>query len=499
MQAKILVGISKIAGWGLFANEDIRKDALIGEYKGEIINEDTTNKRDRFKMYENSTYMFTLDDEFTVDSKNMGNMLRYANHSKKNANAYPRVVFSGGHHRIGLFAKRHIYKGEEIRFDYDGQGILSTQFEWINDELNDDSDIINLIKKKKQKRKICLISKGVKKDNEKYKNHNNVDITDETKFDSSNLLNSIEDKEKIENNKKDNKNEENNDNNINKEDKSGIIRINKDDKFINLVNNNNYIIVGKKKVDEENQNNINTQKNNLKDNENGTSLPTSMISQKLLNRKRYIDNTNKDDNNKENKDNEVIKNSSKPKKSKCTETQTHTNIQEFFTRMNIEKKPDKDMMFEDKPVKLIENKSFNLIENKLKKVINHDLGTIRVLINFENPIIADFSFFGPKNTDFFKKYDILKFESLDILDTIQADLNNDIYGYLINGNFNRGHLILVSYLKFFDKRVYFYRNENLRINIYIFGKGKLRDLILRECHLIPSENKDKLTFLIKTG
>ena len=114
MQAKILVGISKIAGWGLFANEDIRKDALIGEYKGEIINEDTTNKRDRFKMYENSTYMFTLDDEFTVDSKNMGNMLRYANHSKKNANAYPRVVFSGGHHRIGLFAKRHIYKGEEI-------------------------------------------------------------------------------------------------------------------------------------------------------------------------------------------------------------------------------------------------------------------------------------------------------------------------------------------------------------------------------------------------
>jgi len=498
MQAKILVGISKIAGWGLFANEDIRKDALIGEYKGEIINEDTTNKRDRFKMYENSTYMFTLDDEFTVDSKNMGNMLRYANHSKKNANAYPRVVFSGGHHRIGLFAKRHIYKGEEIRFDYDGQGILSTQFEWINDELSNDSDIINFIKKKKQKRKICLISKGSKKDKDKYKNHNNIDINDETKFDSSNLLNSIEDKEKIENNKKDNKNEENTDNNIDKSDKSRIIRINKDDKFINLDNNNNnYLIIGEKKVDEENQNNINTQSNNLKDNQNGTS----MIGQKLLNRKRYIDNENKDDNNKENKDNEVIKSSSKHRKSKCTETQTQTqtNIQEFFNRMNIDKKPHKDMMFEDKHVKLIGDKSLNLIENKMNRVINHDLGTIRVLINFENPIIADFSFFGPKNTDFFKKYDILKFESLDILDTIQADLNNDIYGYLINGNFNRGHLILVSYLKFFDKRVYFYRNENLRINIYIFGKGPLRDLILRECHLIPGENKDKLTFLIKTG
>ena len=30
----------------------IKKDALIGEYKGELINEDITNKRDRFKIYE---------------------------------------------------------------------------------------------------------------------------------------------------------------------------------------------------------------------------------------------------------------------------------------------------------------------------------------------------------------------------------------------------------------------------------------------------------------
>ena len=33
--------------------------------------------------------MFTLDDEYTIDSRKMGNMLRYATHSKKNANAYP--------------------------------------------------------------------------------------------------------------------------------------------------------------------------------------------------------------------------------------------------------------------------------------------------------------------------------------------------------------------------------------------------------------------------
>ena len=81
-----------------------------------------------------TTYMFTLDDEYTIDSRKIGNMLRYASHSKKNANSYLRVVFCGGHHRIGLFAKSHINKGEEIKFDYDGQNILSKQFPWSNYE-----------------------------------------------------------------------------------------------------------------------------------------------------------------------------------------------------------------------------------------------------------------------------------------------------------------------------------------------------------------------------
>ena len=133
-ESKLIVGISKIAGWGLFAKEDIKKDNLIGEYKGELINDDIVNKRDRFKDYDRSTYMFKLDDEYTVDSRKMGNMLRYANHSKINANSYPKIIFSGGHRKIGLFAKKNIKKGEEILFDYDGQGILGKQFSWINNE-----------------------------------------------------------------------------------------------------------------------------------------------------------------------------------------------------------------------------------------------------------------------------------------------------------------------------------------------------------------------------
>ena len=133
-ESKLIVGISDIAGWGLFANEEIKKDSLIGEYKGELINDEIVNKRDKFKDYEGSTYMFKLDDEYTVDSRRMGNMLRYANHSKINSNSYTKIIFSRGHRKIGLFAKKNIKKGEEILFDYDGQGILVKQFSWINHE-----------------------------------------------------------------------------------------------------------------------------------------------------------------------------------------------------------------------------------------------------------------------------------------------------------------------------------------------------------------------------
>ena len=495
IQAKIIVGISKIAGWGLFANEDIKKDALIGEYKGELINEDITNKRDRFKIYENSTYMFTLDDEYTIDSRKMGNMLRYANHSKKNANAYPRVVFSAGHHRIGLFAKRHIYKGEEIKFDYDGQNILSKQFPWINDDKEESSEISNLLKRKKSKKKLSLVSNRESKKNRLDNNEN--------KLDNNNFSNSSEEKEKSDNDKKENKEE----NEKNKSDKNRIIRIINDDDINSEINKNSISLIEDKKEDETQNNNIDLSNKKKKDKTNNNindgitndiknkPFTAEMIAKNLLSRKRYPE---KGDNNefinkKLEEENENKLNSFKNKKN----NEIRNSIKEYFEEKEnnynnekINNNESYNMLFKDKPIKLIENRN---------NAMNYDLGTIRVMINFENPIIADFSFFGPKNTDFFKKYDILKFQPIDILEAINADLNNDIFGYLVNGNYNRGHLLIVSYLNFFDNRVFFYRNDNLGINIYIFGKGKLKNLIVQKCGLNIDDSKNVLTFIIKTS
>ena len=122
--------------------------------------------------------MFKLDDEYTIDSRKMGNLLRYANHSKANSNSYTKIVFSEGQRKIVLIAKRDIFKGEEILFDYDGQGILGKQFSWINDEkkiqpinYNKDKNNINNHKNINSNSNINNNNNSVKKENLPKKTH----------------------------------------------------------------------------------------------------------------------------------------------------------------------------------------------------------------------------------------------------------------------------------------------------------------------------------------
>ena len=526
-QAKIIVGISKIAGWGLFANEAIKKDALIGEYKGELINEDITNKRDRFKIYENSTYMFTLDDEYTIDSRKIGNMLRYANHSKKNANSYPRVVFCGGHHRIGLFAKRHINKGEEIKFDYDGQNILSKQFPWINDE-NEEKEKVegNYIKRKKNKKKLALIKSSKHKNKEENDDNTNSINNKENNKNSKSSNNSNLNNEKTEEKKEEEKypkmeieaeNEILNNNNTNvrftrssvkkasKLSKDRMLKIFKGEEKNNDINNNknSLSLIEDKKEEEEKSLNSNIKKTNIDlGNKKYPPLSATMIAQTLLSHKRYFDKKNEEF---------LSKKYEETNNANTSMQNIKISVNSFNEQNKIKKITENDyinnnmMFFKDKQIKLLnskpeknsnDNKINNIPNNKEISIKIYDLGTIRVMINFETPIVADFAFYGPKNTDFFKKYDILKFQQKDILDEVKADFDKDIYGYLINGNFNKGHMILVRYLKFYEKRVYFYRNDNLKMNIYIFGNGKIKNLILQKCGVGLDENK--LTFLIKS-
>eukprot|EP00466_Bigelowiella_natans_P016561 jgi/Bigna1/37368/e_gw1.19.219.1 len=121
---------SQIHAWGLFATEHIGRHEMVIEYLGELIRQSVADVRE--KKYDaegiGSCYMFKLDEDYVVDSTSRGNISRFINHSC-DPNCYTEVVSSGGANKIVVLAKRDIYKGEEITYDYKfqsekGEGIL---------------------------------------------------------------------------------------------------------------------------------------------------------------------------------------------------------------------------------------------------------------------------------------------------------------------------------------------------------------------------------------
>ena len=218
--------------------------------------------------------MFKLDDEYTIDSRKMGNMLRYANHSKVNSNSYTKIVFSEGQRKIVLIAKRDIYNGEEILFDYDGQGILGKQFSWINDEKKIQKiDINNLNRDKSVNNK----NSNMKKDAINKKIHRSA-------IKSINTVINIEEDNESENIINNDKNEIiiNDDLNINipKEDITDINNLNNDESKIN--DNNN-----EKKIDSTKKENTNIA-NKTKVNKSLSEKPPISFDFKIKEKKNEI-------------------------------------------------------------------------------------------------------------------------------------------------------------------------------------------------------------------
>jgi SET domain-containing protein len=56
--------------------------------------------------------------EQDVDGQNMGNKMRFINHSSTAANCVPRMILCNSVVRIAIEALRDIKKGTELVFDY---------------------------------------------------------------------------------------------------------------------------------------------------------------------------------------------------------------------------------------------------------------------------------------------------------------------------------------------------------------------------------------------
>jgi len=121
-RAAVRVGLSPIAGFGLFAGEDIDKGAMIGEYVGELIENGEADKRAMINEECHRNYLFGINQIWLIDGATYGNTLRYLNNaSAGRANCSAQIMYVLGNHRVAISATRRIRRHEELLFDYGEQ------------------------------------------------------------------------------------------------------------------------------------------------------------------------------------------------------------------------------------------------------------------------------------------------------------------------------------------------------------------------------------------
>ncbi|KAF8886741.1 hypothetical protein BD779DRAFT_1673043 [Infundibulicybe gibba] len=103
-------------GLGAFARRQITKDALVGEYVGEIL-APAWQMSPEIYQHTGMNYCFDLNSEFVIDAIKAGNVTRYLNHNA-DPNCEASVLYVNGEHRIVLTANRNIARGEELFLDY---------------------------------------------------------------------------------------------------------------------------------------------------------------------------------------------------------------------------------------------------------------------------------------------------------------------------------------------------------------------------------------------
>ncbi len=106
---KLQLGRSGIHGWGVYAGETIPARHKVIEYTGERISRRETRRRGMGPR----TYLFTLNDYWTLDGAVGGSGAELINHSC-DPNLYSGI-FKG---HILYLARRRIPRGEELTVDY---------------------------------------------------------------------------------------------------------------------------------------------------------------------------------------------------------------------------------------------------------------------------------------------------------------------------------------------------------------------------------------------
>ena len=108
-------------GYGVFAMQEINKNARVIDYAGELIrNGKACEAREDRYMRDDCVWVFRVNRAWSRDANVGGNIARFINHSCT-PNCWIDVVDK----TIWIRAARRIYPGEELTYDYAIDGELT--------------------------------------------------------------------------------------------------------------------------------------------------------------------------------------------------------------------------------------------------------------------------------------------------------------------------------------------------------------------------------------
>nr|CCA22203.1 histonelysine Nmethyltransferase putative [Albugo laibachii Nc14] len=114
-------------GFGIRTKENIRQGTIVGEYVGEIIDQNELNRRlCAIGRHELNFYYLLLRPGVYIDARNRGSLTRFVNHSC-DPNCKTEKWTVEGDTRIAVVALRHIEFGTELTFDYQWKSLGSRQ------------------------------------------------------------------------------------------------------------------------------------------------------------------------------------------------------------------------------------------------------------------------------------------------------------------------------------------------------------------------------------
>src|SRR2546427_11239506 len=109
MKVHVWIGKSRIAGKGLFAGQDIKKETIITRYSGTKISKAQSAQA----LAQGNAYICALNDRYDIDGNTLKNKARYINHS-----CDPNCALLLTQRTIWIVAKRDIQEGEELSYNY---------------------------------------------------------------------------------------------------------------------------------------------------------------------------------------------------------------------------------------------------------------------------------------------------------------------------------------------------------------------------------------------